>query len=402
MQHVFLEDYQAVVCYSPRDRGLMQRLSADLKQAGVRVWTGDHLKFESDYWLSSIEQALAQAKGLLVLMTPEAAHSPEVRLTIQLAKRQQLAIYPILMRGSDETSIPDGLRDHALIDLRNQVAFQHHLAVEEITAPLLNLPKTEGFTLKFWNPLHQWLLLMWMCWSPRRVVDYQEAHGAEPVRQTAKWLALWLVLLVQVIWFIEDEFQQLRLGSMGRVFFWLFWGCFIALLTQQEPQFWANYRESAKLGVGLLFVVLPGVLALLLDGYPNLPSLRPGRFASVICMVLLSAIALGIAETFQVRSNLVVVLVAANPLFVSAAAARLVAPPIMDGIGLHIGSIGVLSLFGIAVGMITILVLYGLTFLLANDLMKALYTRRAASHWGRAVPVVVGLSYIVLVISGVF
>jgi hypothetical protein len=78
------------------------------------------------------------------------------------------------------------------------------------------------------------------------------------------------------------------------------------------------------------------------------------------------------------------------------------ASSVVSSIGTGIVAIGILTLLGIAVGSIAIIVVYGLAFLLANDLVRALYTRGTTSRPAQSIPVIVGLSYLVLAFAGAF
>lgn len=402
MQHIFLETYQAVLVYSRRDKRLMERVAQDMKAAGVTLWTGSHLKVESDYWQSSVEQALSEVEGVIVLLTPNARFSPEVRVMLQLAQRQELPIYPLWLQGEMGEVMPDELKGVKVFDVRNQAAFFQNLAPQEVVESILNPPQLTEWRMEAWNPLHQLRLLLWTCWQPRKVVDYQETYGAEDVRRTAKWLATWLVFGALLLGFIQSEFHQLRLGSVLRIGVGLFFGVYLAVAIQQERRFWLNYRHSAWVAVGVLVFILPILLWIIVDYYPLFLTVRPAQWILAICVVIISGIALGIGETFQARGNLVVVVVIMNILTAAMSAVWVAAGAVIGGVGTGIGAVGLLALLGISAGIVALLILYAFGFLLANELVKALYIRNKASRWGRFLPVFIGLNYMTILISGLF
>jgi hypothetical protein len=68
MSHIFLS-------YSRRDIQTMRRLRDDLKAEGLQVWSDERLEPGTDEWKKAIEEAIKDAAGVAVIMSPEGKNS---------------------------------------------------------------------------------------------------------------------------------------------------------------------------------------------------------------------------------------------------------------------------------------------------------------------------------------
>lgn len=112
LKHVFIS-------YSQADLDIMHRARADLKQAGIPVWTDESIKTGASFWQGVIEDAIENAGCLLMLMSPDAKTSDWVRRELSYAAAREIPIYPALVRGDELSAIPLNLMDMQYADLRS-------------------------------------------------------------------------------------------------------------------------------------------------------------------------------------------------------------------------------------------------------------------------------------------
>lgn len=398
MQHVFLQQHQVVLAYHRRDRRLMQRVKHDLQSRDISVWAGDYLKPETDYWAGSVQQAIRQSQAVVLLLTPRAKYAPEISLAVKTARRTGVALYALLLQGTPEDAVPDEVTDYW--DARNEVTFNRSLAIAPLIEALTQRPAPKPMHLSPWNPLHQTRLFLATFWKPRRIVQYQEQVGTLLTRQTAGWLAASLVFVIILFQMVNDlgsgRWWRLLLGGVAWLGWWVTFGW--------ERGQWGlrlNYLISAILALVVVLVGLP-VLMLLWPNLRDIPPPRPSLWLFTLAMLTIGSIALSLVETFQTRMRLVPVVTILSAVMMAFSTVVTLAAPIAQGVASRIGTISLLTLLGATIGGMTIAVLYGLTFWIANDLVKAIYSRGTPSRLGRAMPVVVAVAYGLLVIAQLF
>jgi DNA-binding PadR family transcriptional regulator len=108
------------ISYSRKNLNVMREISKDLKQENISFWVDEHLLEVGMDWEMAIEIGLKGAKAVLALMSPDAKNSPWVRIEVKKALDQNLKIFPVLIDGDQETSIPLALYGHQYIDLRGE------------------------------------------------------------------------------------------------------------------------------------------------------------------------------------------------------------------------------------------------------------------------------------------
>lgn len=105
--------------YSRDDASYQRRIINALRQRGLNVWVDtENLIPGSPAWEREIERAIRSASGIIVLLSPNSNGSEWVRREISFAEQNQKRIFPILIRGDEDDSIPLRLSSHQRVDLR--------------------------------------------------------------------------------------------------------------------------------------------------------------------------------------------------------------------------------------------------------------------------------------------
>ena len=105
--------------YSREDAALQKRVVAGLRERGVNVWVDvENLIPGSPAWEREIERAIRSGAGIIVLLSPDANNSEWVRREISFAEDNRKRIFPVLLRGEEDDSIPLRLASHQRVDLR--------------------------------------------------------------------------------------------------------------------------------------------------------------------------------------------------------------------------------------------------------------------------------------------
>ncbi|MEP7134234.1 MAG: toll/interleukin-1 receptor domain-containing protein [Chloroflexota bacterium] len=110
--HVFIS-------YSRKDNDVMRRIVAFLRKQGIKIWLdNENLIPGTPIWEEEIEKAINTASAVVVVMSPDSKNSEWVRREISLADQNRLRIFPVLVRGDEETSVTLRLITRQHIDLR--------------------------------------------------------------------------------------------------------------------------------------------------------------------------------------------------------------------------------------------------------------------------------------------
>ena len=75
--------------YAKPDEKLARRIGDGLEQAGLTVWDYRREVLPGDLWSEKVTQALRGSDAMVVLLTPEAVHSDQVRWEIEYALSSQ-------------------------------------------------------------------------------------------------------------------------------------------------------------------------------------------------------------------------------------------------------------------------------------------------------------------------
>ena len=121
------------ISYSREDAALQRRIIAELRGRGLNVWVDvEHLIPGSPAWEKEIERSIRGAKGVIVLLSPDAHNSEWVRREISFAEQNEKRIFPVLIRGEEDDSIPLRLSSHQRVDLRRHF----HQGLDELADAL--------------------------------------------------------------------------------------------------------------------------------------------------------------------------------------------------------------------------------------------------------------------------
>lgn len=397
MQHTFLDSFDIVIAYSRRDAKLMPKLRADLAAAGYVAWTGDYLRPESDYWVSSVEQALNACGQLVVILSTRSILARGVREAIRYALLNDMPIYPIVLDGEPQAVVPPNLMGRTVYDGRDALAANASLALPSMIAAIEADANRKPPTFVPRNPMYQWRLLTWLLKTPQQIAELQKQIGIGPLKRTASWLSVTLVFLL----FVLDSVLEWLRNPQGMMILTVLLLLGLGVQTavrESAGRRWASYRWSAIGAVGTMSVVLP--LVLWLDP-TNLVHLGHAAWADWLFLgmsVLVGGLALGITETFQVRSMLVPVVTMLNMVAAAASTIATLAASLATSINNEFGTIMALTGIAATVGALAIAVQYGCSFFIANDFVRAIYTRTQPSQLGKIIATLLPTPYVVVIV----
>jgi len=119
--------------YSREDADLQRRIIAELRGRGLNVWVDtENLIPGSPAWEREIERSIRTAAGIIVLLSPDSHDSEWVRREISFAEQNEKRIFPVLIKGNEDDSIPLRLSNHQRVDLRRNF----HNGVHELANAL--------------------------------------------------------------------------------------------------------------------------------------------------------------------------------------------------------------------------------------------------------------------------
>ena len=93
--------------HSHADAPLAARVSAALQRSGLEVWDTDLDVLPGDNWAAAVARALEESEAMVVLLTPSAINSPNVRREIEYAlgaKRYSNRLIPVAV--GDRARLP--------------------------------------------------------------------------------------------------------------------------------------------------------------------------------------------------------------------------------------------------------------------------------------------------------
>lgn len=400
MQHTFLNEFDVVIAYSRRDLKYTARLADDLAAVGLRAWTGDYLKPESDYWQSSVEQALAVAKRLIVIISPRSMLSRSVRAAVRYCLLNDLPIYPLVVMGEPADVMPPNVVAFPYVDGRDAAEHDESLALPELLALIHADQDKQPPFLAACNPVDQWRLLRWLLATPQRITEFQKQAGILPLKRTANWLSVMLVfalygLDVLLEWFHDPSvLMVLTLGLLIGL-------GFQTAVRETAGMRWASYRWSAIGAVATISTALPLLLWIQPSSIAALGHPAIGDWLFVGGSVLVGGLALGITETFQVRSILVPVVTMFNMATAAASTIATLASDLTHSINNEFGTIVALTLISALVGALVISVQYATSFLIANDFVRAIYLQAHPSRLRKLILTMLPTPYLLVILRAI-
>ncbi len=108
--------------YSHHDDALMRPLHAGLRGGGFSVWIDEGLEPGTPSWQAAIQEAIRQARCLVLLMTPHANASTWVNNEVHYASALGKRIFPVHGAGSETEAVPLLLFGAQRVDIRREPA----------------------------------------------------------------------------------------------------------------------------------------------------------------------------------------------------------------------------------------------------------------------------------------
>jgi hypothetical protein len=138
------------ISYSREDANLQRRIIAELRGRGIHVWVDiENLIPGSPAWEREIERSIRGATGVIVLLSPDSHDSEWVRREISFAEQNDKRVFPVLIQGEEEDSIPLRLSNHQRVDLRRNFnngldelanALRDHLGITAVHSQVKQKP----------------------------------------------------------------------------------------------------------------------------------------------------------------------------------------------------------------------------------------------------------------------
>jgi hypothetical protein len=112
--------HDVFLSYSRKDIHLMHRVRDSLDAAGLSaVWTDEGIEPGTPLWDQAIEEALHQARCVVVILTPNSKNAKGVRDEIHYANIHGKRVFPILAAGDAQSSVPYLLSGSQWVDARS-------------------------------------------------------------------------------------------------------------------------------------------------------------------------------------------------------------------------------------------------------------------------------------------
>jgi len=115
-----LIDSHIFMSYSRKDEEVMRRVVAFLRKKELKVWVdNENLIPGTPVWEEEIENAIKRAYAVVAILSPDSESSEWVRREITYSDRYLKRVFPILVRGDEDSSIPIRLITRQFVDIRS-------------------------------------------------------------------------------------------------------------------------------------------------------------------------------------------------------------------------------------------------------------------------------------------
>lgn len=116
--------------YSRKDEDPMRLIAKFLRAQGIKVWVdNEKLIPGTPIWEDEVEKAIMGASAIVVVLSPDAKNSEWVRREITLADQHRKRVFPVLVRGDENSSISLRLINRQYVDIRgNETAGMKYLS----------------------------------------------------------------------------------------------------------------------------------------------------------------------------------------------------------------------------------------------------------------------------------
>ncbi len=110
---------QVFLSYSRKDEEPMRLIAKYLRAQGIKVWVdNEKLIPGTPVWEDEVEKAIRNAVAIVVILSPDSKNSEWVKREMTMADQHQKRVFPVLVRGDENTSISLRLINRQYVDLR--------------------------------------------------------------------------------------------------------------------------------------------------------------------------------------------------------------------------------------------------------------------------------------------
>ncbi len=108
----------AFISYARRDRVFVDRLAADLQQAGIRIWRDTEQIRPGQQWEQAIEDALTSAVALLYISSEQSSGAAWMERELIWFFRTRKLVIPVIIDDAGEEALPAEVRQYQWVDFR--------------------------------------------------------------------------------------------------------------------------------------------------------------------------------------------------------------------------------------------------------------------------------------------
>src|ERR1051326_1848229 len=95
------------ISYSRADQIQQKKIATELRARNVNVWVDvEHLVPGTPAWERELERSIRGSAGVIVLLSPDSNNSQWVRREISFAEEHDKRIFPVLVEGDENDSVP--------------------------------------------------------------------------------------------------------------------------------------------------------------------------------------------------------------------------------------------------------------------------------------------------------
>jgi len=99
--------HDVFISYSRKDAVMTGKVAHQLKEAGLSIWLDtDELEVGTPSWMMAVQEAIDHSGCVLAVLSPSAKNSKWVTTELHYALNQNKTVYPVIVRGSSQESLP--------------------------------------------------------------------------------------------------------------------------------------------------------------------------------------------------------------------------------------------------------------------------------------------------------
>ncbi len=191
---------QVFLAHAEADRAVMEKVKRSLQREGITVWTSANDIQTGEAFQQAIDQGVEQADNVVYLLSPESTRSTFCQHELDYAIALRKRIVPILVRPTEPSSQPLGLRGLQYIDLTDNEREEDYQLDE---SQLLRILKTD----KAYHQAHKLLLTKALKWQRQHHNPSILLRGYN-LRQFETWLKTAKKRLAHRPTDLQEEFVQ--------------------------------------------------------------------------------------------------------------------------------------------------------------------------------------------------